>query len=85
MPVISTVALILFCLGLLVLLIVGCILRSIFRQQKQQPVEDETRLVQDMFRTVRRLEERVQVLETLLAARQHQNMQAHSSDQNSML
>ena len=66
MQAISLAAIILFGLGLIALLVVGIIVRGIFNRQDNSLLEDETRLVQDMYRTLNKLEERVTVLETLL-------------------
>jgi hypothetical protein len=63
------VILILFGMGLAALCVVGMIVRALFSRQDNGHLEDETRLVQDMFRTLNKLEERVAVLETLLADR----------------
>jgi hypothetical protein len=65
---ISLVVIILFGMGLVALCVVGMIVRALFNRQDNGH-EDETRLVQDMFRTLNKLEERVGVLETLLADR----------------
>lgn len=54
-------------LGFAVLIVAVVLLRSFTRRQDTGPVADETRLVQDMYRTLDRLEKRVDVLETLLA------------------
>ena len=54
-------------LGLLVLALAFLLMRALMRRQEESPVEDETRMVQDMYRTLGRLENRVEVLETLLA------------------
>lgn len=54
-------------LGFAVLIVAIVLLRSFTKRQDNGPVADETRLVQDMYRTLDRLEKRVDVLETLLA------------------
>ena len=68
MQALSIVILVVFGFGLLLLVAVGMMVRTIFRRQ-DNPLEDETRMVQDMYRTLNKLEERVAVLETLLAER----------------
>ena len=70
MSAIGIVALTIFGLGLAILLILAFVLRAIFTRQDGNSMEDETKLVQDMHRTLGRLEERVAVLETLLNERQ---------------
>ena len=67
MQAIGLAAIILFGLGLIALLVVGMIVRAIFSRQDNNSAEDETRRIQDMCRTLNKLEERVAVLETLLA------------------
>ncbi len=69
MHAIGAIVLTIFGLGLAVLLILAFVLRALFTRQDSSPLEDETRLVQDMYRTLNRLEERVAVLETLLNER----------------
>jgi hypothetical protein len=69
MSAIGIVALTIFGLGLAILSILAFVLRAIFTRQGSN-MEDETKLVQDMHRTLGRLEERVAVLETLLNERQ---------------
>ena len=54
-------------LGLLVLAVAILLVRALTRRQECSPVTDEARMVQDMYRTLGRLENRVEVLETLLA------------------
>ena len=54
-------------LGLLVLAVTILLVRALTRRQECSPVTDEARMVQDMYRTLGRLENRVEVLETLLA------------------
>lgn len=65
----TLIAVILTGLGLLVLAVTVLLIRVLTRRQEASPVTDEARLVQDMYRTLGRLENRVDVLETLLAAR----------------
>lgn len=64
----TLIAVIMTGLGLLVLAIVILLVRALTRRQECSPVTDEARMVQDMYRTLGRLENRVEVLETLLAA-----------------
>lgn len=63
----TLIAVIMTGLGLLVLAIAFLLVRALTRRQEGSPVTDETRMVQDMYRTLGRLENRVEVLETLLA------------------
>lgn len=65
----TLIAVILTGLGLLVLAVAILLVRALTRRQEASPVTDEARLVQDMYRTLGRLESRVDVLETLLADR----------------
>lgn len=65
----TLIAVILTGLGLLVLAITILLVRALTRRQEASPITDEARLVQDMYRTLGRLENRVEVLETLLADR----------------
>lgn len=53
--------------GIIILSVVFVLVRLLTRKQDSAPVEDETALVQEMYRTLDRLEKRVDVLETLLA------------------
>lgn len=61
------IAVIMTGLGLLVLAVTFVLVRALTRRQENSPVTDEARMVQDMYRTLGRLENRVEVLETLLA------------------
>jgi hypothetical protein len=56
-------------LGVVAIGIVLALARILVRRQDNGPMEDEARLVQDMYRTLARLENRVEVLETLLAGK----------------
>lgn len=69
MQAIGIVALVIFALGLIVLAVLGLVVRAIFSRQDNGALEDETRMVQDMYRTMNKLEERITVLETILAER----------------
>ena len=64
----TLIAVIMTGLGLLVLAVAILVVRALTRRQECCPVTDEARMVQDMYRTLGRLENRVEVLETLLAA-----------------
>ena len=63
----TLIAVIMTGLGLLVLAVAIRLVRALTRRQECSPVTDEARMVQDMYRTLGRLENRVEVLETLLA------------------
>ena len=63
----TLIAVIMTGLGLLVLAVTILLVRALTRRQECSPVTDEARMVQDMYRTLGRLENRVEVLETLLA------------------
>lgn len=54
-------------IGVIVLAVVLVLVRLLTRKQDSEPSRDEAMMVQDMFRTLDRLEKRVDVLETLLA------------------
>lgn len=70
MQAIGVIALVAFGLGLAVLAVLAFVLRAIFTRQ-ESPLADETRMVQDMYRVLTRLEERVAVLESLLGEQRH--------------
>ena len=63
----TLIAVIMTGLGLLVLAVAILLVRALTRRPECSPVTDEARMVQDMYRTLGRLENRVEVLETLLA------------------
>jgi phage shock protein B len=64
----GVIAVIMSLLGVVAIGIVLALAR-LMRRQNSSPLEDEARLVQDMYRTLERLENRVEVLETLLAGK----------------
>jgi phage shock protein B len=49
-----------------VLLLGGRVLSGLFSRSKREESADEARMVQEMYQTLSRLEDRVEVLETLL-------------------
>lgn len=61
--------------GIIILSIVFVLVRLLTRKQDNSPIQDEAALVQEMYRTLDRLEKRVDVLETLLAGRSDQRDQ----------
>ena len=63
----TLIAVIMTGLGLLVLAVAILLVRALTRRKECSPVTDEARMVQDMYRTLGRLDNRVEVLETLLA------------------
>ena len=63
------VAVIVSLLGVVAIGSVLVLARILLRRQSSSPLEDEARLAQDMYRTLERLESRVEVLETLLAGK----------------
>lgn len=63
----TLIAVIMTGLGLLVLAVAILLVRALTRRQECGSATDEARMVQDMYRTLGRLENRVEVLETLLA------------------
>lgn len=62
-------AMVMAVLGLIVLTVVLVLVRLLARRQDATPQEEEILTVQEMYRTLDRLEKRVDVLETLLADR----------------
>lgn len=79
----ALIAVIMTGLGLLVLAVTFLLVRTLTRRQESSPVTDEARMVQDMYRTLGRLENRVEVLETLLAdhsAEAHDARQARDDE-----
>jgi hypothetical protein len=73
MNALGTIVLTLFGLGLAALGLLGFFFYLLFRKQDGNPQEDETRTVQDMYRTLNALEERVGALETILGARRRRD------------
>jgi hypothetical protein len=69
MHTLGTIVLALFGLGLAALGLLGFFFYLLFKKQDGKPLEDETRIVQDMYRTLNALEQRVRALETILAGR----------------
>ena len=72
MSTLGILVLVFFGLGLAVLFLIVFLFRAVFSPQNKTIMEDEIRLVQDMHRTLSRLEERITVLETILNERQRQ-------------
>ena len=61
------IAVVLALIGIIVLAVVLVLVRLLTRRQDSAPMADETLLVQELYRSLDRLEKRVDVLETLLA------------------
>lgn len=63
----AVIAVVLTMLGLIVLAVILVLVRMLSRKQDTGPAMDEARMVQELYRTLERMENRVDVLETLLA------------------
>ena len=74
------IAVIMTGLGLLVLALAFLLVRALTRRQEESPMADETRMVQEMYRTLERLENRVDVLETLLADHRSTHREEHQTN-----
>lgn len=71
-------------IGIIVLAVVVVLVRLLTRKQDSAPAADETLLVQEMFRTLDKLEKRVDVLETLLAESRFSPDRANGRNNNEL-